>query len=500
MHRSHLSLAFLLGLIVGIGVLQWWQHPVYPAALWWIFGCPIGISILMALWKKQAAIVAAMLIGILAALWSVQRTTHVPQASTVDTYATGARVTLTGIISDEPDRRPLKTQYTVAVTTLTQSGATRAVHGKILVTDMDGWPQYHYGEELKIGGKLETPKPSESFAYDKYLSRFDIYAVMIRPSIALVREPARPSFFRVLYAWKERFERQINLLQPEPHASFLAGLLTGSRRGIPDHLTTDFNATGLTHIIAISGTNITMIVLCLGSFLFWLPLRWRFVPMVAGIVLFTLFVGASASVVRAAVMGILGLIALQTRRQTDTRLLILWAAGFMLAWNPKLLWYDAGFQLSFLAVIGLNECTPLIAPLLKNIPDTLGMRENLQATTAAQIATLPWIALLFGRISLVAPLANLLVTPLIPAAMLFGFLGVCLSWLWFPLGLVVSYLAFGCMEWMIRMTELMAHVPFASIDVKGLPWWSVAGAYGGIVILILRQNRAGHGPNKPINQ
>jgi competence protein ComEC len=197
--------------------------------------------------------------------------------------------------------------------------------------------------------------------------------------------------------------------------------------------------------------------------LFWLPLKRRFPLLVLGIALFTIFVGASASVVRAAVMGVLGLCAMQTNRKADIRLLVLWTAFFMLLFNPKQLWFDAGFQLSFLAVIGLAELSNPISKLTKWLPETLGIRESMTATLAAQAATLPLSMLVFRQASLVAPFVNLLIAPLIPLAMLFGFAGTVIGIGWQALGLVPSYMAWGLLNVIIVVAQACSALPYAAL-------------------------------------
>lgn len=416
--------------------------------------------------------VTALACGFAIALLSVARTTHHPSNTTVDTYATDQTVTLKGMITDEPDRRPLHTKYTIQVSELTtQSGAlVSPVDGRVLVSDYANWPFYTVGDTVRVRGTLEKPTKIESFYYDRYLSRFNVYSVIYRSSIEKIHTNTPLSPFmkgkRFLYDTKQRFEFQINRLFPEPHASFMAGLLTGSRKGIPSHVLTNFTETGLTHIIAISGYNITIIITLISGSLFWLPLRWRFVPSIIAIVLFTVFVGASAAVVRAAIMGILGLCALQAHRIQSVRLGILWTAFFMLLWNPKYLWYDAGFQLSFLSVFGLVELSPWMEKWFQKIPKNYGMREALHMTVAAQIATAPLIIFLFGRISLVSPLANILVAPFIPLAMLFGFVATMMSFVWFQFGQCFAYLAWLCLEWIVIVAELLARLPFATINFQ----------------------------------
>lgn len=237
----------------------------------------------------------------------------------------------------------------------------------------------------------------------------------------------------------------------------MAGLLTGSRRGIPDDVMESFNATGLTHIIAISGYNISIVIALIMGLLIWLPQRIRFYPAVIAIIIFTIFVGASAAVVRAAIMGILGLIALQCGRETSTRLMIAWTGAVMIAWNPKILLYDAGFQLSFLAVIGISELSPLLDRFLYRLPRTFAIKESVQMTLAAQIATAPLILFLFRRLSLVAPLTNLLVAPVIPLAMLLGACATLLSYVNYPLGQLIAYGAWAHLEWIMQVASVFAY-------------------------------------------
>lgn len=383
---------------------------------------------------------------------------HISSPKTIDWYANGNTQTIRGTIISEPDRRPMQTKYTIE----TQSG-------RVLVTDYSPFNRFEYGSTVEATGKLERPEPIEDFAYDKYLSMFDVYAVMYRADIKQNPLPRNTNplllIKRSLYKLKSRFENKINRLLPEPHASFMAGLLTGSRRGIPEDLMEKFNTTGLTHIIAISGYNITIIITLISGSLFFLTPSQRFAPAILAIILFTIFAGASAAVVRASIMGILGLIALQLGRKTNVRLSILWTAFFMIAWNPKIFWYDAGFQLSFAAVIGLAELSPYISPLLKHIPEKLAIRESLLATLAANIATLPLIAYLFGRISLISPVANILIAPAIPLAMLVGTIATVVSFLSEPLGRLLIYPAWALLEYIIAIANICSKLPFASYQM-----------------------------------
>lgn len=477
-----LSYAFLTGFLTTTLLLQWFQEPTYPFPLLLGLSGFLGIFLLC---KKPLP--ASALLGISLSFFVVAQTTHAPNLHSIDYYAERQNVTLEGIVVDEPDRRPLHTKYTVEVDTI---DSVEDVHGKVLVSDYRNFPLYEYGDRVSIRGLLERPEPIEDFRYDHYLARYGIYAVIYRANILALS--SQLSFLqkikRSLYTFKVITEDRLNSLYPEPHASFMAGLLTGSRKGIPEDTMEDFNTTGLTHIIAISGYNITIVIAVIAGALFWLQPHQRLIPSIGAIILFTVFVGASAAVVRAAIMGILGLIALHVNRLQNIRLTILWTAFFMVVWNPKILWYDAGFQLSFLAVLGLVECAPLLDPLFTRIPNTLGLRESLQMTIAAQLSAVPLIVVLFGRVSLIAPIANVLVAPAIPFAMLFGTLSILVGFLSLPLGLLIASAGWLCLEWILIVAHVLAHIPFASLPLK-LPVWVLVPYY---TVLFLTIHRASH--------
>jgi len=189
------------------------------------------------------------------------------------------------------------------------------------------------GTNTGVYGEVQAPGEFEGFDYGAYLSRYGIYSVMYRPKVNLVDSGNGNFFWSGMYYLQGKFLERINRLFPEPHASFEAGLLVGARKGIPEDLMEKFNITGLTHIIAISGYNITIIIVFMMWALGGLPRKMGFVAAVAAIVLFTLFVGASPAVVRASIMGILGLIALNYGRDNNIHLTILWTAFFMVMWR-----------------------------------------------------------------------------------------------------------------------------------------------------------------------
>ncbi|MEK7136991.1 MAG: ComEC/Rec2 family competence protein [Patescibacteria group bacterium] len=514
MRRSHFTIALLLSFLATLGGLQWWQRVEYPIAVWLILGFLVFFALLVLLFHMYSCtgtrvhvlggILLCVAVGSSFALLRVARTTHVTTPTDIEAFANGQEVMVRGRIVDAPDRRPMKTRYTVEVSSLAlrdaplrgappafaeasagrQGDTNIPVKGKILATDYALWPRHEYGDEVMIKGVLEHPEPFDDFAYDRYLSRYGIYAIISRAEVQMLSSGHDSALLGTLIKLRERFEAQINRIMPEPHASFLAGLLTGSRRGLPEHVLEDFRATGLTHIIAVSGANVAIVLEVIAAMLFFLPLRFRFLPSLLALAAFTLFVGASPSVVRAAIMGGLGLLALHSGRERHTLIAILVAGSLMAGWNPKLLWYDAGFQLSFLSVLGLSFFNPFLEKPSKLIPDILGMREAFRMTIAAQIMAVPFVAFLFGEFSLIAPLANILIAPFVPIAMLLGAVAVFASFLFLPLGFFLGYPTYGALEAILSVAHVLGNQSFALFKVYSISvWWM--GAYYLLLLLIL---------------
>lgn len=463
------TLGFLISFLTVLFALRFWQMPEYPMPIYAFLMGILAVSFYIALSQKRttAWMFVGITLGTMIAFSAAERTQHVTTPLDIESFADGENHELHGWIIKDPDVRPTHTRLIVAVDSV---DATKKTTGRVLVTEYGSYPPHHYGDEVTVYGKLTLPEVIEGFDYPHYLELSGIRALVSRGSVKTAHTSAkRPheartyAVFGLLYDLRKSIEDRIGLILPEPHGSLLAGLLTGSRRGLPQHLSDDFRTSGITHIIAVSGYNITIILTLLSSALFWLPVKRRFWPLVFMVSAFTIFVGAGAPVVRAAIMGILGLLALQAERVAVPRLTILWTAFFMLLWNPLQLWYDASFQLSFLAVLGITEFGPYLKTVLKRVPETFAIRESLVATIAAQLGTLPVSILIFRQFSLVSPLTNILVAPLVPLGMLLGTLSLLLSLVWAPLGLVSGYVTWAVLELIILIAKTGAIVPFAVI-------------------------------------
>jgi competence protein ComEC len=405
-------------------------------------------------------------------------------------FYNGETAKFVGVVVLEPDVRENNTKLTIESKELTVNSEQKHVKGRVLVkTGL--YPEYNYGDRLEINCELNRPEKINDFDYEKYLARYDIYSLCFNPEIKKMGEDQGNIVIKYLFVFKNYFIGTINRILPEPQASFLGGLLVGARRSISEDLMQNFNRTGLTHIIAISGYNITIIAAILLSLFQGIGLgrKRSFWLVIAGILFFVVITGASSSVIRAAIMGILVLLAKQVGRVSRVANALVLAAILMLLFNPKILVFDAGFQLSFLATIGLVYLSPILEKYFASWPEVYGLKNSLVTTLSAIILTTPLILYQFGRLSLVAPLANILVLPLIPWAMALGFVAAALGLLWWRLGWVFGWLVWLVLSYIILVVETLGKLNWSAVEIKGLPSWLMIIIYGIIGAWIWRNNR-----------
>lgn len=458
--RTNLAIASLFAFLVGIGIAGVFPIPTKLV----IVGGMLGVGLLFAGYKIRILLLTGLIIlGCAMGLLRAELHRHITTPTTLNYWndqLTPSNVpetfTITGIVSEDPDIRLDHTKLTLTAHTVTIHGHTTPTTGKLLVKTQQ-FPHYAYGDELRLTGNLQTPLEFPEFNYRNYLALQEIFSVMYYPRIEKTSSNHGNPFYAGLFTVRHVFEDHINRVFPEPHASFMAGLLTGSRRGIPEDVLADFNATGLTHIIAISGYNIALVialaVALVGRFI---RRSWQF-PIVAGfVVLFTLFVGAGAPVVRAAITGLLAFFALTIGRQYHLTMALTLAASLMVAWNPDILLHDASFQLSFASVLGLVYLAPWGERLCAKLSNTLAIRDSLILTLAAQIATAPLIFLYFGRLAVIAPLANLLVAPAIPVAMATGLIATLVDFLSPTASTILGFVPYLVLSYILKVANVLA--------------------------------------------
>lgn len=234
-----------------------------------------------------------------------------------------------------------------------------------------------------------------------------------------------PSPDAALARWRQSVSDRISSRLPPEEAHLLAGMLYGDAAFSREELER-FRASGLLHLVAVSGSNIGIVLQAAmaAAFRLRLPRRRATVIAIGFLLGFVAFVGPGASVLRAAVMGVGLVVARAVGRRAIAWRALLVAAFVLNAWNPWFLIFDAGFALSFLAMWGLLAWTPRFAARLPWIPERLGFREAAASTLGASLATGPYLAWGFGSVAFAGLVTNLLVAPLVPWIMLLGAVGL----------------------------------------------------------------------------
>ncbi len=406
--------------------------------------------------------------------------------SNLDAYV-GGRVTLVGKIVDEPDKRDATVRLTtLPYTIVTISGEEVAIEGSARVLVSAPLPaSFSYGDMVRVEGVLERPKKFDTkngreFDYPEYLAARGIYYQVPFPKVAL-SERGGVSVRGTLFAVKQMYLAGLQNALPEPYSSLAGGITVGDKRSLGEKLSEQFRRTGLVHIVVLSGYNITLIVTALMLLVRSAKLRTRFIFGGGVIIAFVLMTGASATGVRAGAMAILALLAAASyRKYAISRALALTAAGMVL-WNPHTLLYDPGFQLSVVATLGLVHLSPVIVARLEWITERLQMREIFAATLGTQAAVLPLLLYQTGLLSLVSLFANLLVLPVIPAAMIASFVSGFGGIIYDTIGIAFGIPAYILLAYAVWMTEFLSKLPFGAIEISAFSGWWVVGVYALVI-------------------
>ena len=247
----------------------------------------------------------------------------------------------------------------------------------------------------------------------------------------------------------------INNYLPEPHASLLNGIIFGINLKTTQEFYEQLKIVGLLHIVVLSGMNITILATIIGSLTSFFSKRLSILITILFIIIFILFVGPKAPVVRAGFMGILTLVAILTGRKNIVLYSLFLSLIFVAIVFPKWL-TSISLLLSYGATLGIIIFGPK--------PSENEIVKELKTTLSAQIFTVPLIFIYFKQISLIAPLSNLLVAPIIPPLMIFGFLTAILGKINYFLGLAPSYICYGLLTYIVWVVETLSKIPWAFIQ------------------------------------
>ncbi len=394
-----------------------------------------------------------------------------------------------GYICDDPEIGMQDIKYQICLLNLDGERADF----KILMT-ADLYPEYKYGQIISGKGILEKPGKIEDFDYQSYLLTKKIFAVIYKPKLDNNKQltPLRQRYagqavnsknigsfnyliFQTkgtLFRIKNKFSQTISQIMAEPEASLLKGLILGEKSTMSNELLDNFNKTGTTHIIALSGYNVTIIIWAVAKIFGYLGRKNAFLISLAFVILFVMMTGAASSVVRASIMVMLVLLAPLLGRKAKSINILVLTAAVMILFNPLILRYDLGFALSFLSISGLILFSPLLSKKFEKgrlAKTPVQIKSPLFETLSAQLFAFPLILYSFSRVSIIAPLTNVIILPFIPLTMFLGFVAAILGMISRFAGEIIAYFPFFFLKYMIVAVNICSKIPFSSIEVSKFP-------------------------------
>jgi len=380
-------------------------------------------------------------------------------------------IVLVGKVVKEPDVRETNTKLTIKVSQIYPSIKTHdreflaMTHKEKILVTVNRYPEYRYGDELEITGKLETPAVFDDFNYRNYLKKDGIYSVIYYPQIELLKTRGWASgFYGGILDFKDKLRQGIYRFLSPPQSEILGGMILGDNNRMSQELKEKLNITGVRHITAVSGMNVLIISGILMSLFLFLGF-WRGQAFYISIIIIWLFIiltGLQASGVRAGIMASLFLIGRKLGRQSFSSRSIIIAAAIMLVINPMLLFYDVSFQLSFLAALGIISLGSSLKKWLKW--DVLIM------TVSAYVFTLPILIYNFGQVSLIGLLANLLIVPVVYWITIFGFILVLISLFWSGLAWLLSIPVWLLLTYITTIVDLFSQSWLAK-NIENVHWF-----------------------------
>ena len=397
-------------------------------------------------------------------------------------FSEGETVSAVGTVVNEVDVRDDHAILYVAV----DSG--EAKHKTRLKVSVPQYPEFQYGDRVALQGVVRKPKSFETesgriFNYVGYLMKENIQYEMRPAEVTNLHEQKGNPIISTLLGWKQSWLESISLLIPEPAASLAGGLVVGAKRSLGDVWLAAFRDTGIIHIVVLSGYNLTLVANSIVRTTIFLPRTIGLCLGVLGVAGFATMVGAGATVLRASIMAIIGMLSVYLVRPYMLLRALVLAAVVMVLWNPFVLVFDPGFQLSFLATIGLVFVSPHFEKYLLWVPEAAGLRGIVAATFATQLTVLPLLLYQIGAVSLVAPIVNVLILPFVPTVMALSFIAGVVGVHSIFFATPFAWLGYLLLSYMFLIVDLFSSVPFASVKLPVMSWWVLVVCYGVIPLM-----------------
>src|SRR5438309_1706741 len=433
----------------------------------------------------RPALIAFALVAALLAVGRAELPAVDPQVPLRAAALAGGTVAMTGRVADDSRQAGGGAEVLVEPSRLLVNGTPVAGIGNLMVR-WRGPTIAGFGDQVRAAGRLTLPRDMPGFDRRAYLAQREVFLELQASSFDVT---ASATGIGALPAWlRSGFTSTVDAALPRPHSAVLLGIVLGIRQGIPTELQNALIATGLIHLLVLSGLKVAVFARIVQGAL--TPVLGRFAtwPAVALIALYAMVGGATPAAVRASAMGGLAIAASNLGRPSHVWTSLALTAAAMLGWRPELAW-DVGFQLSFAGTAAIILLTPGISRRVAFLPHVL--REPFAVTCAAQVGTLPMMATDFHVVSPVAPIANALTLPVLPLLVVGGLLLGALS----PLPDVARAGASRCAGLIGSIEQgryVLARAPVPHSTRPRFPTWLGVAYYSALGPAIAGANASGH--------
>jgi competence protein ComEC len=399
-------------------------------------------------------------------------------------------VQIEGMVADDPESINLTSVFNLSANELRIADETKQVTGKVLIHSLK-YQQYKYGDVVKVIGKLEVPPQYNDFDYKGYLATQGIYSVMNYPKIELLDANQGFKPLALLYSLRNRLAQNLALALPEPQGALAQGILLGIRGNIPYSLRDAFARTGTTHLLAISGLNLTIVIGILLSVGIWIFGRRHSIYIWLALLvtwLYTLLAGMHPPIVRGAIMGSMFLIGEFLGRQRSALTALTFAAAVMVGIEPQVL-RQASFQLSFLSMAGLIFLFPYFQNWgRRGVASVIGTEGKLPSflnvivasfavTLAATLMTWPVVAYYFNIVSFVSLPATFLATPAMPGIIITSALVGITGIFALPLAWILGWVDWLFLSYFTMVLQVFDAMPFSFIRLGKIQIWQIGCYY-----------------------
>lgn len=468
----YLVVAWVAGILVA--------QTMRPGVEVWLAGGAVCLLLAIAYRAERPlrlAFILAMTFSFGAARHAWHQRPH--DANHITRHVDSGFVTVVGVIVRTPEIRENLVNLTVRVETLTTPAGTERARGLILA-QAPRYGDYAFGDRVRVAGSLLTPPEFDTFSYRDYLARRGVYAIVPNAYVDRLASRQGNRWAQALFDLRDDARQTLDRLLPSPEAPLLAGILLGLDDDLPRNVQEAFDRTGTTHVIAISGSNMIILMKITLSLLTpLLGIRRGRLATAGSVAVYTAFVGGDPAVVRAGIMGCLALFAAQTGRRSHGITSLAFAIWLMSLHSPAVLW-DIGFQLSAAATASLvllgDDFTRAFEAVLRLLFPSATARkitgwlaEPVTISLAAQVATTPLAMIYFERVSLASLLANMLVVPAQAYSMVCGWLALVGGMLARPLGEILAWSAWLPLAYTLAVVRRLADFSWASVNVSIAP-------------------------------